>query len=123
MQLTLLDETYSVCKLTVGSEIPGWAFIGSFISVTRTKDELSIVCEQRHVPSDVKSEPNWRVFKVQGPLDFGLTGILASIANPLADAKVSIFAISTFDTDYVMIKANDLKTAKACLISAGFSLT
>jgi hypothetical protein len=78
------------------------------------------VCEQKNVPGDVKVESDWRAIKVSGPLDFALTGILASIANPLAAAKISIFAISTFDTDYVLVKSSKLDQAKRCLVDGGF---
>ena len=82
-----------------------------FVSITRTRDELSIVCNERNVPSGVKVDRGWRVLKVEGPLDLSLTGILASIAVPLAEAKINLFAISTFDTDYVLVKAEKLDRA------------
>ena len=122
MRLTLDPQLYAVCRLPVSSDIPDWAVKGSFFSINKTLDELSIVCDQQDVPLGIQSEQGWNMFKVQGPLDFTLTGILASIANPLAQAQVSIFAISTFDTDYVMIKASHLKVAVECLKSAGFFL-
>lgn len=120
MKLTLFPHTYAVCKLSPLSPIPSWALSGSFFSISKTEDELSIVCDQSLVPADIKIEKDWRMFKVEGPLDFGLTGILASIANPLAQAKVSIFAISTFDTDYVLVKAHTLESACNSLKQAGF---
>jgi hypothetical protein len=90
----------------------------SFFSVTRTPDELSIVCVESQAPDDAKSERGWRVLQVIGPLEFSLTGILAAIAAPLAAAGVSIFAISTFDTDYVLVKEENLAKALDALRAA-----
>lgn len=98
--------------------MPAWAR-GDFCSVTRTHDELSIVCAQANVPDNVRCEREWRALKVDGQLDFALTGILASIATPLADAGISIFSISTFDTDYVLLKQDKLAEAIDCLRQAG----
>ena len=120
MKITVLNGTYAVARLSGNHEIPTWATTGSFFSISKTPDELSVVCSQDLVPKVVKCETNWRVLKVEGPLDFGLTGILASIANPLADAGISIFALSTFDTDYVMVKADRLPSAEQALRDAGF---
>jgi hypothetical protein len=86
--------------------------IGEFVSITHTADELSIVCAEEHVPSGVKADREWRALKVEGPLDLALTGILASLANPLAEAQINIFAISTFDTDYLLVK--EYNVARAC---------
>jgi uncharacterized protein len=120
MKLSLLPETFAVCRLDPEAPIPEWALFGPFYSISKTSEELSIVCEDVGVPSDVKAERDWRVFKVEGPLDFSLTGVLASIANPLAEAGVSIFAVSTFDTDYVMVRAGDVAVARESLMLAGF---
>jgi uncharacterized protein len=122
MKLTLSPYIFAVCRLEANSEIPSWSIRGSFFSLSKSEDELSLVCEQVHVPSSIKSERDWRLFKVEGPLDFSLTGVLASIADPLARAKVSIFAISTFDTDYILIRDSALETAIEKLKSAGFSI-
>lgn len=86
----------------------------------RTPEEISIVCEEGHEPEGAEVQPGWRAFRVCGTLDFSLTGILASIANPLAHAEISIFAISTFDTDYILVKQTDLENACRALRSAGF---
>ncbi len=90
------------------ADIPPWALAGSFMSITRTPDELSIVCLDRQIPESIDREGGWRALKIQGPLDFSLTGILASITVPLAQAAIPIFAVSTFETDYVMVKEQDL---------------
>jgi len=92
-------------------------------SIVRTEDELSIVCEQHLVPAQIKAERNWRAFKVQGPLEFTQVGVLAALAQPLAQAGVSIFAISTFDTDYVLVKEQSLDQAVHVLRQSGFTVS
>ncbi len=119
LTLTVLPGTYAVCRLDTNATLPGWAVSGDFFSVTRTADELSVVCLQSAVPQGVTREGGWRCLKAQGPLDFGLTGILASLTAPLAEAGISVFAISTYDTDYLMVKAADLERAVAVLYQAG----
>ena len=110
-------------RLASEADIPAWATEkGGFGSITRTPQELSLVCDEKRVPKGVKAEPGWRVFRVDGPLDFALTGILASIAAPLAQAGVSIFAISTFDTDYVLVKHEKVQQAVAALRAAGHAV-
>lgn len=112
LTLQLSPSQLAVVRLDVSSPIPVWAIEAKeFFSITRTKDELSIVCPESKVPTGVKVEKGWRYFKVKGPLDFGLTGILSSLASPLAEAKISIFAISTYDTDYILIKKEYLEKA------------
>ena len=106
--------------------IPAWALGGDFYSVTKTDEELSIVCDASAIPSDaeanLKTEKNWRALKVQGPLDFALTGILAKLTEPLATAKISIFAVSTFDTDYILVKSETLDRAVEVLKQAGHQI-
>jgi hypothetical protein len=104
LTLSLLADTFAICRLGSSAPIPSWVTNGDFFSITRTPDELSIVCRQSDVPSEIQSERDWRYLQVNGPLDFSLTGILASLATPLANAGISIFAISTFDTDYLLVK-------------------
>jgi hypothetical protein len=90
--------------------------------VTRSPEELSVVCEQDQVPADVRAERGWRLLQVRGPLDFGLTGILASLTEPLAGASISVFAFSTFDTDYLMVREGDLDQGIATLNAARHSI-
>ena len=87
--------------------------------MTRSADELSIVCEDRRVPEGVRAERDWVALKLEGPFPFSMTGVLASFLQPLTAAKISIFAISTFDTDYVLVKRVDLERAKKKLAAAG----
>ena len=123
MELTTLPDRFSICKLDPRAGIPAWATPGPFFSVTRTPDELSIVCLEENVPTTgIRVERGWRCLKVRGPLHFGLTGILASIAGPLAAAKISIFSLSTFDTDYLLVKAENLSQAMDALRVAGHAV-
>jgi hypothetical protein len=113
-KLTLLsvDISLGICKLSAEEKIPEWASkVNDFISITRTDEELSIVCPERFIPEDVQAELGWKALKVKGQLDFSLTGILFSITKPLAVNSISIFAISTYNTDYVLIKEEDFDKA------------
>ena len=118
LHLLHLPDIYAVCRLAKDAPIPTWA-TGDFISITRTSDELSIVCPQDLVPADTKSELGWRCLRVAGTLDFSEIGVLAALAGPLAEAGISIFVVSTFDTDYLMIKDDDLSNAATLLHEAG----
>jgi len=91
-------------------------------SITRTPAELSIVCDASSVPAGVKAEGPFRAVVVRGPLDFSLTGVLASLAGPLASAGISIFAVATFDTDYILVRAHEIDRAMGVLRDAGHAL-
>ncbi len=119
LRLTLLDGHMSVCRLAPTSEIPDWAVTGGFFSVTRTADELSVLCPNEAIPEDVRCERGWRALKLEGPFEFSEVGILASVTVPLAEAGVGIFAVSTFDTDYVLVKEEQLESAVAALRGLG----
>ena len=123
LTLTVLSAPLAICRLSSDDAIPEWALRGELVSITHTGDELSIVCAEENVPSDEKADRDWRALKVKGPLDFALTGMLSSIANPLAQAWISIFAISTFDTDYVLVKERALQQACEVLRRAGHTVT
>ena len=99
--------------------MPAWAISGGLLSVSWTHDETSIVCSEAAVPLDVQADTGWRAFKVAAPLDFSLTGILLSIAQPLAEAGIGIFAVSTYDTDYILVKETSLPAAIAALTVFG----
>ncbi len=116
--LVLIPFILCICRLDSGVPFPEWA-TGTFLSITRTPDELSIVCDQSEVPASIQAERDWRALRIKGTLDFSLTGILASIAGPLAAAGISIFAVSTFDTDYVLVKADRIDEAIGALEAAG----
>jgi hypothetical protein len=122
MKLQELPGSYSILKLGVREAIPAWAIQGQFFSVGKTREELSIVCETAFVPAHIESRSDdWKCLKVEGLLDFAQTGILSSIAGPLARAKISIFAVSTFNTDYILVKSDSLARAKEALMKSGVS--
>ncbi|MBI3556784.1 MAG: ACT domain-containing protein [Deltaproteobacteria bacterium] len=123
LKLVVIPGLYAVCRLAPESAIPTWALQGGFFSVSGTADELSVVCVQDQVPAGVQCEQGWSLIKVQGPMDFGLTGILAALAGPLAQAAISIFAVSTFETDYLLVKAENLEKARTILVAAGHDLS
>ncbi len=118
LKLAVLDGEYAVHRFTSESDIP--ALTGNFLSITRTDDELSLVCDAEIPLESEKSEHGWACIKVLGPLDFGLTGILARIASVLAEADISIFATSTYDTDYVLVKKDKLSAAQDALLAASY---
>jgi hypothetical protein len=117
LKLRLLQARFAVCRLDpVASVSPDLLKPNQeFLSITRTADELSIVCPESLVPAGAKVERGWRALKVQGPLDFSLTGIIAALTAPLAAAKISVFAVATFDTDYILVREADLERAIAAL--------
>jgi len=109
-------------RLAADAPLPPWAAQGGFFSVTRTSDELSVVCLADRVPSGVATETGWRALKVKGPFALSEIGVLATLAAPLALAKVSLFPISTFDTDYLLVSEKQLDVAIAALKDAGHSV-
>ena len=119
MQLLVLRGELAVARLAPTDPIPDWATPEAISSITRTREELSIVCAAASVPASVPAERGWRCLRVAGSLDFSLTGVLAAIAGPLAKAGVSIFAISTYETDYILVREQSLSAAIDCLAAAG----
>lgn len=127
MDLTVLPKQFSICRLPAFSPLPFWPFVGSVSSITHTADEVSIVCETHTIPDEpqslqMKVESDWRCVKLEGPIPFESTGVLARLIQPLADAKISVFAFSTYDTDYVLVRAATLGEAVAAWKSAGFNV-
>ena len=120
LTLTVLTERLSICRLDAGAEIPEWATGASFFSVTRTEDELSIVCPEEDAPGGVSQERGWRALKLEGPFSLSMVGILSSLAAPLSEAGASIFAISTFDTDYVLVREGQLDLTVDTLRENGY---
>ncbi len=123
LSLFLLKGDFAVCRLKQDAPQPDWGQQGQFYALVRTPDELSIVCAERFVPPGVPCERGWSCLGVAGPLDFSLVGILASLSASLAQAGVSLFAVSTFDTDYLLVKTRDLEKALAALSAAGHRIT
>jgi len=124
LRLTLLDVAgrFAVCKLPPDSAVPAWATAGDVFNVTRTGEELSVVCRQEMVPSGTQAEVSWRCLRVAGAMPFTLVGVLALLTGPVAAAGAGVFAISTFDTDYLFIKEAEFQTAVAALRGAGHSV-
>ena len=118
-----------MCRLASNARIPAWALEGRFFCVVRTHDELSLVytedaypenvCKEDRLPDGALVERGWVALKLEGPFPFSMAGVLASFVQPLAEAQIPIFAISTFDTDYVLIKRENLEQAVATLSEAG----
>ena len=119
MKFRVLQDRFAICRLDPGSAVPDWAATGNFSSVTRTADELSIICAETVVPSDVKTERGFHCLQLEGPFDFQSIGILESFLAPLAQAGVPVFAVSTYDTDCILIRAEHWERALSALIQAG----
>ena len=119
LSLTLLAGRYAVCRLGPGDPAPAIPPDAAFFAIARTAEELSIVCAESAAPAGARAEPGWRCFKVEGPLPFGLTGVVASLAGPLAAGGIPIFVVSTFDTDYLLVQQARMDEAAATLQRAG----
>ena len=117
--LSILPGDIAVSRLGPGDPIPAWAVTAPLFSITRTAEELSILAPEAATPSEVRAERGWRALKIAGPIDFALTGVLASVLQPLAEARIGIFAVSTFDTDYILVRSESLAGAIAALRAAG----
>lgn len=122
--LVVLKDTLAICRLESNEPLPAWARVpaGEFFSSTRTPREQSIILPDGRAPREAKCERGWRAFVVKGPLEFSLVGIVAGLSGTLADAGISIFALSTYDTDYIMVKQVDLDRATGALRRAGYPL-
>ena len=122
LTLRVQNETFAICRLDSKAPVPGWATSGRFVSITRTSDELSIVCPQHHVPPGTQHEPDWACLQVEGPLDFALTGILAGLTAALARAGISLFAVSTYETDYLLVQRSALEDGIKTLRQEGYQV-
>jgi len=123
LTLKLLKEKFCISRLTREKPLPKWALEADWYSITKTDDELSIVCSEQYVPNDIAKESGWKCFKIEGPLDFALIGILSKISTLLADNNISIFAISTYDTDYILVKQDKMESAIETFDNNGFIIT
>jgi hypothetical protein len=122
LTLSLLDETFALARIDPDDDFPEWAIEGSFASVARTDEEISIICPQSAIPAGVLHEGGWRCLGVVGDLDFSLAGVIASLAEPLAAAGVAILLVSTYDSDYLLVKEDRLEGARQALAAAGHTL-
>ena len=121
-KLELLPDIYAVCRLDKNAPVPDWATRGLFSSITRTAGGLSVVCLDAQVAGGVKKESGWKILMVEGPLDLSLTGVLASLTGPLAREGLSVFALSTYDTDYLLVKKEQLEQAIQVLEAEGYDV-
>lgn len=123
LTLRVVPGAYAVCRLAPDATLPAWAAGASgFSSVTRTADELSVICTESVVPDSIRTERDWALLQFVGPFDFGVVGVLASVTQPLAAAQISLLALGTFDTDYILVKRTALPSAREVLIAAGHRL-
>ena len=119
LTLTLLPGSMAVVRLQAAAPMPDWATSSPFFSITRTPDELSVLCPEEAAPDGVRAERGWRCLQVAGPLDFSLVGVLASLLGALQEAGVSVFVLSTYDTDYILVKEGQLARAVEALSAVG----
>lgn len=130
LTLTLLTGCFAICRLPPVAAVPDWAMRSGFFSITRTPEELSIICEQAVLPPaarmaslpDLKVSKDWRTLKFEGPFEFSEVGVLASVIAPLAEAGISISAVSTFDTDYLFVQETAFARAQQILTAHGHAL-
>lgn len=120
LRLTVLPKKYSIWRLGSNAALPHWIVKAEFFSVTRTEDELSVVAEQDvPVAEDVICSRDWRIMKIEGPLDLTLIGLIAEVSGIFKDACIPIFTLSTYDTDYILVKEEDLRNGTKALVSSG----
>lgn len=122
LKLTSFKGEYAICQLDAPAGIPGWASNGNFFSITRTPDELSIICLRNQIPENIPCQPGWRALKIEGPFEFDEIGVLASLTAPLSAAQISLLTTSTFETDYIFIQAEDYDLALQVLQAAGHQI-
>ena len=122
LTLRILPERLAICSLPPDAAPPAWVFMGRFYALMRTPEELSIVCAAENVPAFVPSVGPWACLQVEGVLDFALTGILAGLAAPLAEAGISLFALSAYRTDFILVRVEDLAHAQRVLRRAGHAV-
>ena len=120
--LLVHDAALAIARLGPGEAVPAWAWEGPLSAIVRTPAELSIVCPSSSVPAGVTVEGPWRALEVAGPLSFALTGVIHALSAPLAAAGISLFVVSTFDTDYLLVRAGDVEAACAALGGAGHTV-
>ena len=119
LDLLILEDRLAVCRLDHRQGLPDWLGQAGFLSITRTADELSVVCLEASIPEGIRAEKGWRALRVAGSIEFEVVGVLAALAVPLAGAGISLFALSTFDTDYVLVKEHDLERVAWVLTAKG----
>ena len=119
LDIDLLAESLAVCRLSPEAEIPSWATVRPFFTISRSTDELSVICPESPLPETVSRSGGWRAFRLRGQFDLAQVGIFLSLAEPLAGAGVSILPVATHDTDYLLVHASQFARAVATLRAAG----
>ena len=119
LRFTVLPQSFAVCRLDPAVRVPAWAGTGPFVSITRTADELSVICPEAAVPDGTVAAAGWRCLKLEGPFDFSVTGLVASFSTALARAGISLMVVCTYDTDYLLVRNADLDRAIASLEKNG----
>jgi len=122
-KLHYLEGTYAVVRLAPSSAVPVWADGAGFVSITRTDDELSIVCRTERVPQGLQAAASWACFKLQGPFAFDETGVVLSVIEPLSKNGVGIFVVSTYDGDHILVQSADVGRSVALWQAAGHQVT
>jgi hypothetical protein len=122
LRISILPSFLAVCRLSADADVPRW-LRGAFTSVTRTRDELSVISDDEAVPEGVQAERGWRALKVEGPIPFEVTGVAAALVSPLAEARISVFLLATFDTDYLLLKENVFERAVEILRAQGHEIS
>ena len=122
LTLSVLPGRFTVCRLEPECDVPKWATGNALWSITKTRQELSIVCPEDSVPDDIQAERGWRILEVEGPLDFSMTGVLNGLTMPLAESEISVFVLSTYLTDYLLIREKDLESAITALRAQGHKI-
>ena len=123
LHFSLLKDKYGICTLPNTTQIPKWALMESLVSITRTKEELTIVCRQDIIPSQYQSDLNWRCFRIDGTFDLNQLGVISSVSLPLAEAGISIYVISTYKTDYFLVQEEKIKQTISVLSGSGHTIT
>ncbi len=122
MKIQINRDDYAICRLDPNQDIPSWFKLDNFSTVTKTDEELSITCKSEIVPEGINCEKGWNILNILGPLDFSLIGILSKLSTILANNNIGIFVISTFDTDYILIKKENTDKAKQVLVEASYEI-
>ena len=119
LKLCVLDGDYAICRLPCKERVPGWAANGSLVSITRSEKELTIVCDEKLVPEGCEKSKDWKCIQIIGSFEFAAVGVIASVSVPLAEKGISIYVVSTFDTDYFLVSAKELESATLALKDFG----
>ena len=122
LSLSSIPDRFAVCQIDHQAKIPDWAFEGEFSFISRTPDELSIICPAKFVPPDIQYVAGWRGLKIEGPFDFNEIGVLAAITAPLAQGDISLLTVSTYDTDYIFLQEAQFETAGDILEAVGHKI-